>query len=461
MRTYPDARGLPLTAVAASAVATYDRAIDAYLASAADTGARVEAVILADPGMPMAHCLEGYLLILAGLPDTLRRAPASLSAARRRAEAGTARERAHVDALAAWCAGDIRGTIDRLEAILVEHPRDILAFRIAHYLHFFIGDLFQMRDSAARVIARWDESVPGYGYVLGCRAFGLEETGDLAAAERDGMRAIEINEHDIWAGHAVAHVFETAGRPREGIAWIDRYRSAWEGHGTFARHLLWHRCLYFLEMEKHDAVLDQYDTLVWTASSEDNLDVANAASLLMRLEMLGVDVGRRWEAVAEVSAGRVGFHNRPFNDAHMMLAMVHGSRRNSAARMLEEMRHYASTATTTVAPIMREIGVPLCEAITAYAEGAFGRAVDLMMPIRYRWYVLGGSWAQRDVFQRMLIEAAFAAGRLPLARALLAERVAVMPRSLPSWRRYATVLDAAGDPAAASAARREADRLAA
>ena len=208
-------------------------------------------------------------------------------------------------------------------------------------------------------------------------------------------------------------------------------------------------------------MLDQYDTLVWKAASEDNLDVANAASLLMRLEMLGVDVGRRWEAVAEVSAGRVGFHNRPFNDAHMMLAMVRGSRRNSAARMLEEMRHYAGTATTTVAPIMREIGVPLCEAITAYAEGAYGRAADLMMPIRYRWHVLGGSWAQRDVFQRMLIEAAFAAGRVPLARALLAERIAVMPHSVPSWQRYAAVLDADGAPDAASAARREAERLAA
>jgi len=461
MRTHPDARGLPLTAVAASAVAAYDRAIEAYLSSAADTAARVEEVILADPGMPMAHCLEGYLLNLAGLPETVARAPDSLSAARRRSEGATERERAHVDALSAWCAGDVRGTIDRLEAILMEHPRDILAFRIAHYLHFFIGDLFQMRDSAARVLARWDESVPGYGYVLGCRAFGLEETGELGAAERDGMRAIEINEHDIWAGHAVAHVFETGGRPREGIAWVDRYRQAWDGHGTFARHLLWHRCLYFLELEEHDAVLDQYDTLVWSAPSDDNLDVANAASLLMRLEMAGVDLGRRWESIAEVSARRVGFHNRPFNDVHMMLAMMRGGRRNSAARMLEEMRHYGATARTTVAPIMRDVGVPLSEAIAAYTEGAYARAVDLMLPIRYRWFVIGGSWAQRDVFQRMLIEAAFAAGRIPLARALLAERVAAMPRSLPSWRRYATVLDASGDSDAAAAARREADRLAA
>lgn len=460
MRTHPDVRGVPLTAIGVSAVGAYDRAVDAYLSSAGDTAARVEDAVLSDPGMPMAHCLKGYLLLLAGLPDTVARAPASLGAARRLAQSGTSRERAHVAALDAWCAGDLRGAIDTLEAILLDHPRDILAFRLAHYLHFFIGDLHPMRDSAARVLARWDEAVPGYGYVLGCRAFALEETGDYAEAERLGRRAMDLNERDIWAAHAVAHVFESQGRPSDGIEWIDRYRPAWGGHGGFVRHLLWHRCLYLIQLEAYPAVLDQYDSLIWSAPSDDNLDVANAASLLMRLEMAGMALGRRWESIAEVAADRVGFHNRPFNDPHMIMAMMRGGRRRSGARMLDEMRRYADSARTTIAPIMREVGVPLCEGVAAYTDGAFDRAVALLMPIRYRWHVIGGSWAQRDLFQCMLIEAAVASRRTALARALLAERVALMPRNAPSWRRYGDVLQAEGDLPAATAARAEADRLA-
>src|SRR3546814_21060585 len=107
---------------------------------------------------------------------------------------------------------------------------------------------------------------------------------------------------------------------------------------------------------------------------------------------------------------------------------------------------------------MREVGVPLSEAIVAWGDGAFGRAVDLMLPIRYRWQVLGGSWAQRDVFQKMLIEAAIRAGRIPLARALLAERIAAAGGAGAStWRRYAEVLAAAGAPEDAAEVRARAD----
>src|SRR3546814_6708658 len=124
----------------------------------------------------------------------------------------------------------------------------------------------------------------------------------------------------------------------------------------------------------------------------------------MRLEMVGVDVGRRWETVAEYGVRRIGFHNRPFNDVHLMMAMVRGGRNAPAKQMIAEMRDHAERGQGTVAPFMREVGVPLSEAIVAWGDGAFGRAVDLMLPIRYRWQVLGGSWAQRDVFQKMLIE---------------------------------------------------------
>ena len=52
----------------------------------------------------------------------------------------------------------------------------------------------------------WHRDVPGYHYVLGMHAFGLEESGDYARAEEQGRAALELDRRDPWAVHAVAHV---------------------------------------------------------------------------------------------------------------------------------------------------------------------------------------------------------------------------------------------------------------
>src|SRR3546814_13558177 len=114
----------------------------------------------------------------------------------------------------------------------------------------------------------------------------------------------------------------------------------------------------------------------------------------MRLEMGGVDVGRRWETVAAYGVRRIGFHNRPFNDVHLMMAMVRGGRPAPATQMIAELRDHAERGQGTVAPFMREAGVPLSMPILPWRAGAICRAVDLMLLVRYRLQVLGGRWGR-------------------------------------------------------------------
>ena len=38
-----------------------------------------------------------------------------------------------------------------------------------------------LRDRVARVLPHWNRDVPGYGFIEGMYAFGLEEAGDYAA----------------------------------------------------------------------------------------------------------------------------------------------------------------------------------------------------------------------------------------------------------------------------------------
>jgi len=459
---FPDRRGVPFTASGQAAVDAFDACVEEYLASGRDISRLLKQVVAVDPDMLMGAVLKGYLFLLTSLAEYLPRARAALADAERQAPGGSPRERAHVAALAAWSAGDLKRANRIWDGILVDHPHDILAFRLAHFLHFFVGDLVEMRDSAARIMPRWSEDVPGYGYVLGCRAFGLEETGEYAAAEPLGRRAVEINPNDIWSGHCVAHALEMMVRPRDGIAWIDGHEAVWRERGIFAHHMWWHRALYYLELGMTDAVLEAFDREFWAEPSEDNLDICNAAGMLMRLEMMGLDVGDRWESVGRVSEGRVEGRIRPFNDLHFMMALACSGRRDAARRLLDSMRDHAAShpgPEVTIAEVMRTAGIPVSEAILAWGERDYGRVVDLMQDARYAMTPLGGSWAQRDVWQRMLIEAALRAGRFPLARALLAERVSLKPASPSAWSDYARALDGAAAPAEAAAARRRAEEL--
>ena len=450
-----DKRGLPMTASSQAAVDAFDACVDAFLASGRDAGLLLKTVAAVDPDMVMGQCLRGYFLRLPAQAHLTAQSPDALAKAESLAAQGTERERMHVRALAAWCAGDIRRTNRIWDEILLDHPHDILAMRLAHTMHFFLGDLARMRDSMARVMPRWSEGIAGYGFVLGCRAFSLEENSDFVPAEALGRRAVEINEDDIWAGHCVAHVLEAQGRREEGIAWIDAHEEAWKKRGVFAHHMWWHRALHYLELERLDAVLDAYDRQFWAEPSEDNIDITNASSMLMRLHMLGLDVGERWQDVADICTGRIGDRLRPFNDLHFIMALAMAGRRDAAEAMLNSMKDFVRAhrnGGVAIAAVYGDVGISVAEAILAYAARDFARTVEIMLESRYRMVPLGGSWAQRDVWERMLIDAALRDRQDALARALLAERTAANPASAPSWKLYAEALrrcGAVGDAAAA------------
>jgi tetratricopeptide (TPR) repeat protein len=456
-----DCRGLELTAASNAAAAAYDRTVRAYLAFARDTGEHLKAALKADPEMPMAHCLKGYFFQLFANPALDAKADQALAAARKASEArgAAARERRHIDALAAWRTGDLRRATDLWEDILIEHPLDILALKLGHYTHFYMGDAAELRDSVARVLPLWNESTPDYGFVLAMRAFGLEEAGEHAAAEAAGRRAVAINPEDIWGVHAVAHVLEMQGRAREGVAWLEGLAAPSEKANNFRFHVQWHQALFHFELEQYDRVLALYDGKFRAERTDDILDLSNAIAMLWRLEDEGVPVGGRWDELADIAERRAREHVLAFADAHFVLALAGAGRLDKAQAMVASMAAADAGGRVTEAPILAGVGAALGEAIVAFRRGDHARAVERLYPVRGEIRRIGGSHAQRDVFARLLILAALKAGRARLARALLAERAARNPNSAWTWKRMAAALDAAGDAPGADAARGRARTL--
>ncbi len=456
-----DGHGNPVTASAREAVTLLDETINAYLGFRKDTGDRLKAALAADPEYAMAHCLRGYFMMLFGQRAMVPRAQRSLEAAEKasRIAGVTPREAAHIAALGAWVAGDFVGATARWEAILTEHPHDVLALKLAQYGCFYAGESKRMRDVVARALPVWHAGMPGYGFVLGCHAFGLEEAGEYEAAERTGRQAIELNEADIWAAHAVQHVFEMTGRPRDGVAWTERLETNWGDCNNFAYHALWHRCLFQLELGAHDRVLELYDRQVRPEPTDDLLDISNAVSLLWRLEQAGVNVGDRWRELAERSHGHIDDHLLTFGDVHYLLALAAAGRTDDASRFVESLSRYAAQSAESEAAVAGNPGLALARAILSSRRGDHDEAFRELSATRETIWRIGGSHAQRDLFNEMLIDAALRAGKLGEAENLLDERLKHRPRDIWGWQHLARALGRVGDHTGEAAARDRASAL--
>jgi len=102
-------------------------------------------------------------------------------------------------------------------------------------------------------------------------------------------------------------------------------------------------------------------------------------------------------------------------------------------RRLEAMRE-ASATTMEAAGLYRTVGIPIVEALAASHRGAYLEAVELLLPVRFDLWRIGGSHAQRDVIDWTLTEAAVRAGQRDVAVSLAHERLATRSRSAPNRR---------------------------
>ena len=435
-----DIRGLPITTDSATAAHAFDHAVDGYLSFRSDLGARVEALLAADPECGMAQILKGYLGMLAYSNQTLTMARTASATARGLMKHTTKREQAHGEALAVWIEGDAGKASAIWEEILRDHPLDILAFRLHHLNNFWYGRPDVMLATVRSVERHWADTIPGFNAILGCRAFAHEESGLYMEAEIAGREAIRRDPGDLWAAHAVAHVLEMTGRRREGIAWVETLQNGWDGCNNLKHHLWWHQAMYHLELGDMSRVLHLYDVRfreldspLTKAVPDLYIDVQNAISMLFRLTRHGVDVGDRWIELADKAETRTGDCQNPFTLPHWMMALAATGRETAARRMLEGMRDYAQ-APGMNARIVGEVAIPISQAVLAHGLGQYEQAVGLMRPVLGEMSRLGGSHAQQDVLEQLFLDAALKAG-LDDDRRLLIERVSGRHPVPPAHRR--------------------------
>lgn len=449
-----DSRGLVLTTSSESAAKHIDQAVTDYLDYRLTASGHVKAALEEDPAFVLAQCFRGYFLLMLENKAILPKVQQTLDQIRPNRGAATRRERLHVKALEAWAAGDIMKACFHWEEILTDYPLDLLALKLHNTMTFYTGRSHVMRSVVAGVLGEWSGEVPGYGCVQGMYAYALEECGAYEEAERWGRQAVERNPGDLWAIHSVAHVLEMQGRSAEGVKWLDYSPDQWAQKNPFKAHVWWHAALFFLAQGEYDRALHLYDHELCSVNSETYVDVSNQAALLKRLEMGGVDVGERWKALAEHSEKRIHDHMLPFRDAHFCLALAANGNFDVARRHIESMAAFSARGKGWRAEATKNILIPLCEGIIAYETGDYGKATNLLWPLRHEIASIGGSHAQRDLFPQIMCDAAVRGNMLCVARSLLSERVLSRGTRRGNWQSYSEVLALLGESEHAAAARK-------
>ncbi|XP_031563231.1 tetratricopeptide repeat protein 38-like [Actinia tenebrosa] len=345
----------------------------------------------------------------------------------------TEREKRHALAFKEWSEGNTAKACLIWEDILTDHPTDMFALKMCYGTYIYIGMYPQLRDSVARVFPAWKPELPFYSYLHGMYAFGLEETGFYHDAEKHAIKGLELNPHDCWATHTRAHIFETTGRQDEGIDFMCKTEKDWTVGKSLAGHNYWHLSLYHIEKGDYETALSLFDSEVGRRVGTNTMfEMLNASSLLYRLQMEGVNVGDRWTTLMNYWQPHIEDQIWIFQDVHMMMCTLGAKRQDLTLKLLESLRNYVRDGTGTNCEVTREVGVPLCEAFELADKGHFDQAVELLKPIRYNIVKLGGSNAQRDVFNIFLINTAIMSPRQDhqrFARRLLSERKALKENS--------------------------------
>lgn len=404
----------------------YEHAARELLCMVGDPLAGIEKAIALSPEMTMAHAFKAWVMLLGTEAPALPAARAALDVAT--ALPADDREQRHLAAARALCDGRWQDAALQLEDLSLRYPRDTLALQVGHQLDFFRGDSRMLRDRIARALPAWDAAVPGWHAVLGMHAFGLEECGQYDEAERQGRRSVELEPHDSWAWHAVAHVHEMRHDPRAGIAWLQPTSDTWADGSFLATHNWWHLALFHLELDDHAEVLRLYDRAIGGTGSGVVLDLIDASAMLWRLQLRGVDVGGRWQPIAERWLPHAASGHYAFNDLHAMLAFI-GAGMGAVQQQVLDAQRAAMERAGDNAMFTREVGHPAVLAVRAFADGEHAKAATLLRGIRHQAHRFGGSHAQRDLIDLTLVEAALRSGDVPLARGLAHERLAQRPRS--------------------------------
>ncbi len=447
-----DSWGLPLT-TSEDAAAHYRDGVERMLGYLPGVAEALERAIAADPTFALPHSQLALFYLFRGEAESAGR---HAREAERLADGASERERRHAAILGAPIAGRGAEAAGWIDEHLAETPRD--APIVLQWLggNFYSGGV-QKRE---RMLEQFDRLAPSFGddwWFLSWHAFANHEMDDLDRAEALVSRSLELRRSNGQAAHAHAHVFFERHDTPGGADWLGGWLTEFPHRAGFHRHLTWHQALFLLANGRPAEALGLHDEKIRPGADEagDAMGaVADGASLLWRCRLHDSDAAFDWREIAELAERAFPRAGTVWVDVHRAMALAALGDETQIGSLLDGLREAGERGHPTADAVAR----PVIEALWAFGAGDYATAADGLSAVREQLVTLGGSNAQRDVFEETLVEARLRAGQIEEATALLRERLerGATPRDL---FREGRALSADGELTAAQASLRRAREL--
>ena len=171
----------------------------------------------------------------------------------------------------------------------------------------------------------------------GCTPSGSRRAGTTSWPSTTGSPRVDRNPDDVWATHAVTHVYEMQGRIDEGIRFLRGRQADWgAGQPLHGPQLVAPRPVPARGRSQRRVARHLRPARPQRAvGAACPLEMLDASALLWRLHLDGVDAGGRFAPLADAWATRTA--DEPwyvFNDLHAVMALA-GAGRLAEARAVD------------------------------------------------------------------------------------------------------------------------------
>ena len=427
-----DRFGLPLTTNVPAAAEQCVDGIDLLLENNYGPEERFQQALQEDEGLALAHALSAFMWITRGQADKARQ---SVAQAQSLARGVSYRETRIIEAMSLWANGKGPQAIPIAREHLAEYPRVVVMARIAHRLYMLGCNGSGVPDFPAHLLelVKSIESVNGGEWsFLGFSAFAHHEMGLLDESLRLAESSLRIRPTNAVAAHSVAHVYFERGDHADGNDFLGSWLLGFDKRAPYRVHLSSHQALFELATGRYQSASELYETEIRPTVTEKRVTALNdSASLMWRMQMYGgASAPFPWKEVSVLAAPAAVGPGPAFRDAHAALAFAGSGDDASLDRLLDRLIHSGEAGD----PLAREITMPLVRGIGAFANEEYAEAAAQMEPVIPQLSRIGGSHAQREVFEDTLLEALLRAEEYDKAENMLNARLSARGSTRDTFR---------------------------
>ena len=426
----------PLSTASEVARDAYIEGVDGLFSGYPKPEGAFERAVAEDETFALAHIGLARAMQLCGrMPD----ARAAASRARELVKAATSRERAHVETVALMLEGNSPAALTLLQEHLDEFPRDAMVASLA--LGAFGLLAFSGRaDHEDAKLALCDQLAAHYGddwWFLTFHGWSNTEVGHLKVGREMTERALELRRENAHGAHAMAHSFFERGDTEGGIHFLEEWLPIYDRSGLLHAHLNWHLALLKLAMGEVDTAMKLYREHGAPAVSEAPpiIVISDGASLFWRLSLMDQSPPLPSSELTDYVRESLPQATQHFIDVHCVMAAALAGDQALVEKRIGELEILKNDGRLPPGDLVPD----LCRILKAFANQKYDEVIDLLAPRLEKVVCLGGSKAQREVFEDTLVVAYLRSGRHQSARQLLGQRLERRPSPRDTgWLNHAT-----------------------